>query len=61
MSLFEAFLVASVLGWPYIACRAPEIKRKTIMKKAPMIIVGRRPQLSRKRIAGRVKTTLMIY
>lgn len=39
----------------------PEMNKKTIMKNAPKIKAGRRPILSRYRIAGRVRRTLMTY
>lgn len=37
------------------------MKSQDIMPNAPRIREGRRPHLSRKMMAGRVKTTLMTY
>ena len=37
------------------------MSRKDIMPKEPRSMEGRRPHLSRKRIAGSVKATLIIY
>ena len=39
----------------------PEIKSHVIMPKEPRIREGRRPHLSRKMMAGSVKTTLITY
>ncbi len=39
----------------------PEIKSHVIMPKDPRIREGRRPHLSRKKMAGSVNTTLITY
>lgn len=48
-------------GWPYAPCIAPLTYRQAIITNEPASSVGRRPHLSRNRIAGRVMTVLITY
>jgi hypothetical protein len=53
--------LVSGLGWPYEAWSAPVVNRKTLIRNDPTRSAGRRPNLSRYTIAGRVMATLMMY
>lgn len=50
-----------VFGLPYQALSAPTANRQDPCPRAPYIREGRRPQVSRKRMAGKVRTTLRMY
>jgi hypothetical protein len=58
-----ALSVGSVcgLGMPYPAWRPPEMYRKIACKAKPIRMAGRRPNLSRYMMAGRVNAVFRMY